>query len=266
MIRVRQTRRSVGVTTAVLAVALGLVGCGSTSSGPAAGGSVTPEKHTITVYAASSLKDVFSLLGKNFSAAHPGTDVVFSFGASSTLGTQIAQGAPADVFASASKATMQAAITAGSLTSSQVFATNVLEVATPPDDPGKVSALGDLARAELKVAVCQPAVPCGAAATQLFAKAGLAVTPVSQEADVKAVLTKVELGEVDAGVVYVTDVLAAGSKVRGVPIPASANVSTSYPIGVVNASKEQAVAAEFVAFVLSPAGRAALGAAGFGGP
>ncbi len=220
----------------------------------------------ITVYAASSLKDVFTLLGKEFSAAHPGTTVVFSFGSSSTLAQQLTQGAPADVFASASKTTMQTAVTAGSVTTSRVFATNVLEIATPPDDPGHVSALADLARSGVKVAVCQPAVPCGAGAAELFTKAGLSVTSVSQEADVKSVLTKVELGEVDAGVVYVTDVKAAGAKVRGIEIPTASNVSTSYPIGVVTASTEQAAAAEFVAFVLSSAGRQTLAAAGFGGP
>ena len=254
-------RRARVSASAVVLASLALAACSSTSS---AGGGTGGGTHAITVYAASSLKDVFTLLGKNFSAANPGTTVTFSFGASSTLGQQLAQGAPADVFASASNNTMQAAVTAGAVSSFSVFATNVLEVATPPDNPGQVQALSDLARAGVTVAVCQPAVPCGAAATQLFAKAGLTVHPVSQEVDVKAVLTKVTLGEVDAGVVYVTDVLAAGAKVHGVLIPAGSNVSTSYPIGVVTASKEQATAAAFVAYVLSPAGSAALTAAGFG--
>ena len=257
MTRVRVRGAAVALTCIALAA------CSSTSSGGATGGPVGGS-HAITVYAASSLKDVFTLLGKNFSTANPGTTVTFSFGASSTLGQQLAQGAPADVFASASNNTMQAAVTAGAVSSFSVFATNVLEVATPPDNPGQVQALSDLARAGVTVAVCQPAVPCGAAATQLFAKAGLTVHPVSQEVDVKAVLTKVTLGEVDAGVVYVTDVLAAGTKVHGVLIPADTNVSTSYPIGVVTASKEQTTAAAFVAYVLSPAGSAALTAAGFG--
>ena len=254
-------RRARVSASAVVLASLALAACSSTSS---AGGGTGGGTHAITVYAASSLKDVFTLLGKNFSAANPGTTVTFSFGASSTLGQQLAQGAPADVFASASNSTMQAAVTAGAVSSFSMFATNVLEVATPPDNPGQVQALSDLARAGVTVAVCQPAVPCGAAATQLFAKAGLTVHPVSQEVDVKAVLTKVTLGEVDAGVVYVTDVLAAGAKVHGVLIPAGSNVSTSYPIGVVTASKEQATAAAFVAYVLSPAGSAALTAAGFG--
>ena len=248
------------------ALAVTLAAC-STQSGTGPSGSPGGnEKHTLTVYAASSLKDVFTLLAKDFAAAHPGVEVVFSFGASSTLAQQLEQGAPADVFASASPSTMETAVTAGAVKNPAIFATNVLAVATPTDNPAHVTALADLAQASVKVAVCQPAAPCGAGALKLFAKAGLAVHPVSEEPDVKSVLAKVELGEVDAGIVYSTDVLAAGSKVHGVSISASSNVATSYPIGLVTSSNQQATAAEFVSYVLSSDGRKALLAAGFGSP
>ncbi len=136
----------------------------------------------------------------------------------------------------------------------------------PPDNPAKVTALGDLAKPGVKVAVCQPQVPCGKVAAEVFANAKLTVKPVTEEVDVKSVLTKVTLGEVDAGVVYVTDVQAAGDKVKGVEIPADVNASTSYPIATLEDSKHQKEAAEFVDLVLSDDGAKVLEEAGFAEP
>ena len=171
------------------------------------------------MFAAASLKEAFTALGRQYEAAHPGANVTFDFGASSTLATQITQKAPADVFAAASQTTMDTVTPAGAATDPTVFAVNTLEIATPTSPTTPVTSLADLGRPGVKVAVCQQDVPCGAAARTLFDRNHLSVTPVSQEVDVKSVLTKVELGEVDAGVVYVTDVKSAQGRVVGVPIP-----------------------------------------------
>jgi molybdate transport system substrate-binding protein len=192
--------------------------------------------------------------------------VRFSFAASSALANQIVQGAPADVFASASEATMKQAADAGAVRDPRVFTRNALEIAVPPGDPAHVTGLADLARPEVKVALCQPQVPCGATAQKALAGAGVRVTPVTWEADVKATLTKVTLGEVDAGVVYVTDVRAAGRKVRGIPIPAARNVTTAYPIAALTHAPHPGTAAAFVRFVLSPEGQRVLADDGFEKP
>jgi molybdate transport system substrate-binding protein len=218
------------------------------------------------VFAAASLQGTFTQLGKQFEAAHPGESVKFSFGPSSGLATEITSGAPADVFASAAPANMDAVVTAGDATGPKDFAKNEMEVAVPPANPAKVTTVDDLARSSTKVALCQPQVPCGVVAAQVFKNANLTVKPVTLQADVKSVLTQVELGNVDAGMVYVTDVLAAGSKVKGVPIPASDNASTLYPIATINHSKNLSEAQAFVAYVLSPAGQKVLSAAGFEKP
>jgi molybdate transport system substrate-binding protein len=141
-----------------------------------------------------------------------------------------------------------------------------MEVATPPDNPGNVESVKDLADDSVKVALCQPQVPCGVVAAEVFKNVGITVKPVTLQPDVKSVLTQVELGNVDAGVVYVTDVMAAGSKVKGVTIPANVNASTLYPIAAITSSKEMSIAQAFVAYVLSPTGQSVLAAAGFEKP
>ena len=254
-----------------LVLATALAGCGSAatpgaSGGGSAGSSSGGLKGTVTVLAAASLKESFSALGRQFEAAHPGTKVVFSFGPSSGLAQQITAGAPADVFASASPKDMATVTSAGDASAPTTFAKNVLEIAVPPSNPARIASLGDLARSGVKVAVCQAQVPCGVVAAKVFAAAKVKVTPVTQEVDVKSVLTKVELGEVDAGLVYSTDVQAAGNKVHGVVIPANVNDSTSYPIAALRGAPNPSAAAAFVAYVLSPAGRAALSGAGFASP
>ena len=250
----------------VIAVALAAVaaaGCSSSGSGSTSSPSASPAGGSITVFAAASLTETFTQLGKQFQEAHPGDTVKFSFGASSTLATQITSGAPADVFASAAPKNMQTVVSAGDASNPQDFAKNTAEVAVPPSNPANVTSVNDLAKSSTKVALCEPKVPCGVVAAEVFKNVGITVHPVTLEPDVKSTLTQVETGNVDAGVVYVTDVKAAGSKVKGVTIPASENASTLYPIATITSSKEPAIAQAFVAYVLSPTGQAVLSAAGF---
>ncbi|MFI5100762.1 MAG: molybdate ABC transporter substrate-binding protein [Actinomycetes bacterium] len=248
-----------------------LAGCGSSSSGGAgssapASSSAPAVTGSITVLAASSLKEAFTTIGQQFEAANPGVKVTFSFAASSALATQINSGSPADVFASASTSTMQQVVDKGGARSPTNFVKNVMEIATPPSNPAGVTSVDDLAKTSVKVALCQSQVPCGSTAQKVFTNAGITVTPVTQEPDVKSVLAKVTLGEVDAGVVYVTDVLAAGTSVHGVQIADSVNASTTYPIAALTKAPNTAGAAAFVAYVLSPAGQSVLTTDGFQSP
>ena len=251
--------------------AFAVAGCGSSgsSSSPSASASASSSASlsgSITVFAAASLQEAFTTLGKQFEAAHPGVKVTFSFGASSALATQIINGAPADVFASASPKNMQQVVTAGDASNPVTFAKNVMEIAVPPANPAGVTSVADLAKSSVKVALCQPQVPCGSTAAKVFANAKVTVKPVTLEPDVKSVLSKVELDAVDAGVVYVTDVRAAGAKVKGVVIPANLNASTAYPIAPISKSGNAATAQAFAAYVDSPAGQAVLAADGFEKP
>lgn len=261
-------------TLAVSAVVTAALMLGSCSSGRSA---ATPHDGsspatspkvagTVTVLAAASLTDPFTTLGKQFEAAHPGVKVTLSFGASSTLAQQINEGAPVDVFAAAAPTNMKQVIDAGGAASSSNFAKNVLEIAVPPSNPAQVKGVADLARPGVKVALCQPQVPCGALAAQVIANAKVDVTPVTLEQDVKGTLTKVELNEVDAGLVYATDVTAAGPKVVGVPLPPDVNASTQYPIAALTKAPNQAGGKAFLAYVLSPDGQKVLTAAGFEKP
>ena len=266
-------RLAVALLTASV-IAVGLAGCGSnqnsgtsSASSPSAGESSSASMSgNITVFAAASLTESFSEIGKQFEAANPGTKVTFSFGASSALAEQINAGAPADVFASASPKNMDQVVSAGGSSDSKVFATNKMEIATPPSNPGQVASVDDLAKSSVKTALCQPQVPCGSVAQQVFTNAKITVKPVTLEPDVKSVLSKVQLGEVDAGMVYVTDVKAAGDKVKGVEIAGDVNASTDYPIAALTKSGNAAVASAFVEMVLSPAGQSVLTTAGFQAP
>jgi molybdate transport system substrate-binding protein len=266
------------VAPAVAALAL-LAACGSTTAksavttvapATAAPATTVPAptlKGQITVFAASSLTAAFKDLGAAFTKAHPDATVTFSFDASSALVTQITQGAPADVFASADTANMDK-LTSASLTASPpvVFATNALSIIVPAGNPKGIRAPDDLTNAKLKVVLCDPTVPCGKYAKQSLAAAKVDVTPVSLEQNVKGVVTKVTTGEADAGIVYLTDVKAAGDKASGVNIPASVNVIAKYPIASVKSSTHQDIDAAFIAFVTSPEGQAILAASGFGKP
>ena len=219
---------------------------------------------TVTVFAAASLTAAFTELADDFEAAHPGTVVELSFAGSSDLATQIENGAPADVLATADTATMQRVREAGLTAADPVpFATNVLEIAVPPGNPAGVRSLADLARVGVATVVCAPQVPCGAAALAAEEAAGVAIDPVSEESSVTDVLGKVRSGEADAGLVYVTDVRAAGDAVLGIPFPEARQAVTTYPIAPLTDSE---AAARFTAFVTGDEGRAVLEAAGFGAP
>jgi molybdate transport system substrate-binding protein len=259
--------RPIVLAAAALTAVTLLSACGSSDGATGTpGGASAGLNGQITVFAAASLTDSFTELGKAFEAAHPGTEINFSFGASSGLATQIMAGSPADVFASASARTMDAVVATEAADSPVDFAKNMMEIAVPPDNPAGIVTVADLAKPGVKVALCAAEVPCGVGARAVFTNAKVAVTPVTEEVDVKATLTKVQLGEVDAGVVYVTDVLAAGDKVKGVAIPAEVNASTSYPISTLTASENKALAQAFVEYVLSPEGALALSNAGFEKP
>jgi molybdate transport system substrate-binding protein len=255
--------------TAVLA----LCGCASgpdaaapSAPGPGPGGVSSSVSGTVAVFAAASLGDVFAAIEEEFTAANPDVTVVVNYGGSSGLAEQIVQGAPADVFAAASPATMSTVTDAGLASEPAVFASNTLELVVPAGNPGGVDGLADLERPELAVALCAVEVPCGAASAKALVAAGLAASVDTYEQDVKAVLTKVELGEVDAGLVYRTDVLAAGDAVEGIRFAESDSAVTDYPIAAITDSPNPRAATAFVAFVLSARGQALLAEAGFGAP
>jgi molybdate transport system substrate-binding protein len=252
-------RRLGRVLSAVLVAALA-----ACATGGAENRSAGTSQRTLLVFAAASLTESFTRLGQAFGTAHPGVDVRFSFAGSSTLAQQIKQGAPADVFAAASPATM-AQVTDADLTQGEpaVFARNRLTIAVPPDNPARIAGLADLAAEDRKVVLCAPRVPCGAAAQRALRAAGVAVRPVSLEQDVKAALTKVTLGEADAALVYRTDVKAAAGKVRGIDFPESAQAVNDYPIAALRAAPQPELAGQFVELVLSGEGRSVLTEAGF---
>jgi molybdate transport system substrate-binding protein len=262
-------KRRLAVLTAAALLALTACGGSSGSGGSSASRSSSSGKlsGTLTVFAASSLTGVFGKLGDQLKADNPGLDVRFNFGGSSALATQLTQGAPADVFASANPTQMKV-VTDAKLQANEpaVFTENVLEIAVPKGNPGHVTGLKDFGNAALTLAVCAPDVPCGAAAKQVFIAAGISAKPDTQEEDVKAALTKVQLGEVDAALVYATDVQAAAKDVVGIPFPEAEKAINQYPICVLRAAPNKAAAEAFVAFVRSPTGQAALKAAGFRAP
>jgi molybdate transport system substrate-binding protein len=250
------------VTTLALGLALVASACGGGAS--SAQTSPAPLTGSISVFAAASLTDSFKALGGSFQRAHSGVTVQFNFAGTPTLVTQIEQGAQADVFASADTTNMAKLNTDG-LTSggSQVFAHNQLEIVVAPGNPKGITSLADLARSGVIYITEGPTVPAGKYALQVLATAGVKVTPKSLETDVKSVVSKIELGEADAGIVYTTDVKAAGSKVQGLPIPAADNVVATYPIVAVKGTKHADAAAAFIAFAVSPAGQSILGSYGF---
>ncbi|MET7683695.1 molybdate ABC transporter substrate-binding protein [Streptomyces sp. NPDC005423] len=271
----RRTRRTLQVAGAGTAALLALSACSSSddsssasskanaSSSSSASASTKPSG-TVTVFAAASLQESFTALGKEFEKAHPGTEVTFSFGGSDTLAASITGGAPADVFAAASPKTMATVTDKKDAVGTPVtFVRNQLEIATPPGNPDKVTSLKDLTKSGLKVVLCDKTAPCGAAAQKALDAAKLKLTPVSYEQDVKSALTKVELKEADAAVVYKTDVHAAGEKVAGVEFPESADAVNDYPIALLKNAPNAVTAKAFIALVRSAEGQKVLSAAGF---
>lgn len=263
--------RKPAALAAAAMLAAGLAACapgagsGPGTAGPGAGGTVL--SGTLTVFAAASLKATFTSLASQFEAAHPGTKVMLSFAGSSDLVTQITQGAPADVFASADTENMAKLADANLLDGpAKNFATNVLEIAVPPSNPASIASFADLARPGVRVVACAPHVPCGAAAASVEKATGTSLSPVSEESSVTDVLGKVASGEADAGLVYATDVLAAGDKVKGVPFAEADKAVNTYPIAAVGSSQSKELAAAFMALVTGSEGRKVLGDAGFGTP
>lgn len=244
---------------AISGVALLAAATASCSPGQSADSSAT-----ITVAAAASLTNVFSDVAAAYTAEHPETTITFSFAGSSAIAEQIRQGAPIDVFASAGVSSMQPIADEGLVTDVTDFATNDLQIAVPPGNPAAVTSLADLSG--ITLIVCQVEVPCGVAATALFDRNDLDVSPSSYESDVRAVLTKIEADEADAGIVYSTDIVAAGDAVVGIEIPAAANVTTTYQAATVAESGHTDAAASFVAFLTTPQAQQILTAAGFGAP
>ncbi|GAA1680674.1 molybdate ABC transporter substrate-binding protein [Kribbella yunnanensis] len=256
-------RTTFAALTAV--AALTLVSCGTdqpAASSPSSPGTAAVSG-TVAVFAAASLTGTFTQLGKDFEAAHPGVKVVFNFAGSSALAQQINQGAPADVFASAAPKNMDQVTDKGTATT---FVTNALEIAVPKGNPGKITGLKDFTDKNKKIALCAAQVPCGAVADKVFKAVGLTPQPDSLEQDVKAALTKVSLGEVDAALVYKTDVLAAKDKVDGIEFPEASKAINEYPIATLRKAPNAVGAKAFVDYVLSDKGKAVLSAAGFGAP
>lgn len=237
---------------------------GATATGGATGGAGATE--TLTVFAAASLTETFQQLADRYEQDNPGVAVSLVFDGSSGLARQINDGAPADVFASADVKNMDSVVEAGNAQEPVPIASNHLQIAVPADNPGNVEGLADLADPEVSVALCQPAVPCGQLAEQVQEMSGVDIAPVTEESDVKSVLTKVRLNEVDAGLVYTTDVQAAGDEVRGIDLPADASPSTVYPMAVLTAAPNPEQAQEFSQLVTSDDGRRILREAGFAPP
>ncbi|HZX04562.1 molybdate ABC transporter substrate-binding protein [Kribbella sp.] len=257
-------RRTAFAALAAVA-AFALAGCGSNTpaaSTPSTSG--TPSlSGEINVFAAASLTGTFTQLGKDFETAHPGVKVNFNFDASSALAQQINKGAPADVFASAAPKNMDQVTDKNTPTT---FVKNTLEIAVPKGNPGHITGLKDFTDKSKKIALCAPEVPCGAAAQKVFKAAGLTAQPDTLEKDVKAALTKVSLDEVDAALVYKTDVLSAKDKVEGIEFPEASKAVNQYPIATLTKAPNPNGAKAFVDYVLSDKGKAILTAAGFDAP
>lgn len=260
--------RGFAATVAAVAVTTILVGCGAASE-PAGSSSASASADAlqgeITVFAAASLTETFTDIADAFEKAHPGVTVTLNFAGSSALVTQLSEGAPADVFASADEANMAKATDAALVAGDPVlFASNTLEIAVPPGNPAGISSFADLAAPGLNLVICAPQVPCGAATQTVAADVGVTLAPVSEESAVTDVLGKVASGEADAGVVYRTDIAAAGDSVEGIPFDEAGEAVSRYPIAVLAGSGAPDVATAFVAFVTGAQGRAVLSAAGFG--
>jgi molybdate transport system substrate-binding protein len=249
------------VMPVVLIAACGGAGGGETTTTGAA------LQGELLVSAAASLADVFAELGSDFEAAHPGVDVHLNLGSSASLRQQVLEGAPADVFASADTSNMAGVVDAGETTGDPViFARNRMQIAVPAGNPARITGLDDLAKDELLIGLCAEQVPCGAYAREVLRNAGVTPSVDSDEPDVRALLTKVEAGELDAGITYLTDVISTGGGVEGLAIPEDVNVRADYPIATLAGAPNPEVAARFVAFVLSGQGQAILDGYGFSSP
>lgn len=269
------TRRTFGYAVRAAAVAASLLvvtACGDDGGrGPDPAGVGSPQEatgaRTLTVLAAASLQRPFEEIGRLFEDAHPGVTVRFGFGGSSGLVAQLSEGAPGDVLATADKRTMGRAVADDLVDGDpRPFASNTLQVVVPADNPARVATLADLARPGVQVVLCAPAVPCGAASAALEKAADVDIEPVSEEQSVTDVLGKVRSGEADAGLVYVTDVAAAGPEVAGIEVPEAQRVVNAYPVARLRSASDSALADEFVALLTGPRGLEVLADAGFAAP
>ncbi len=267
------------LVSGLAALALVAAGCGGTGGGGGGdadgggrgavttsggvGATTPPLSGTLTVLAASSLAESFGELGRRFQVEHPGLRMSILFGASSSLARQLVDGAPGDVLATADETTMGQAVEGRAVEAPVVFARNRLAIVTRAGNPEGLSGLADLAGPGLVVVLCAPEVPCGRLASEALAKAGVTVEAASLEENVKAVVSKVTLGEADAGIVYVTDVRAAGDKVAGVDVHDAHNVVAAYPLAVATAAANPVAARAWVDFALGPVGQEVLAGYGF---
>lgn len=262
--------RSVYAAVALVAAVTLVAGCSDDDSGSTATSSTTASSAVtgdVTVFAAASLNKTFTEIGKQFEAEYPGTAVKFNFAGSSDLATQIIQGAPADVFASANPANMAKVADAGEVAGEPAnFASNTLTIVTAPGNPKGITSFADLTKPGVTLVVCADQVPCGAATKTVEEKTGVTLAPVSEESQVTDVLGKVTSGQADAGLVYVTDAKGAGDKVTQVDFPESAEAVNVYPIAVLSGSQNSEAAKEFVEMVTGSEGRKVLAEAGFAGP
>ncbi|WP_373408389.1 molybdate ABC transporter substrate-binding protein [Rathayibacter toxicus] len=263
----KRSRASIALAVGGTLLAL-LVGCSARPADSAQEpGATSGLSGSLTVFAAASLKSTFTDLAKKFDAAHPGSNVTVNFAGSSDLASQITSGASADVFASADEKNMTKLTDADFIEDKPIiFATNTLEIAVPMANPASITSLTDLAKPGVKTVICAAQVPCGAATVAVENATGVRIRPVSEESSVTDVLGKVTSGEADAGLVYVTDVTAAGSTVKGIPFSEAAQAVTKYPIAPIKTARHPNLAAAFTAFVTGDEGRKVLTAAGFGTP
>lgn len=239
----------------VCLVAWPATGCGGSSSA----------RQRVLVFAAASLTAAFEDLAAGYERDQPDVEVSLHFGGSSQLAMQLREGAAADVFASADPTNMQRVVDAGLVEGEPVvFAHNHLAIVVRRGNPKRIAGLADLARADVAVALCGPEVPAGRYAREALQKAGVEVASRSDEQNVKALVAKVQLGEIDAAIAYVTD--ARAPDLEGVPLPAAHDVRAEYPIALLGAAPARQAGAAFVRFVTSPRGREILAAHGFAAP
>ncbi|MEV0323881.1 molybdate ABC transporter substrate-binding protein [Streptomyces sp. NPDC050658] len=261
------TRRRITAAAVTVAVLVPLAACGNDkkdNGSDTAGTKKDGQKTELTVLAAASLTDVFKTVDAAYEEAHPGTTVKFSFAGSQELAAQVKQGAPADALVTADTKTMDGQ--KAEVNDPSVIAKNRLVIAVGKGNPKNVKELKDLDKSDLKVVLAAPEVPVGRYSEQVLDAQKVEVKPVSQEPNVRAVLSKVELGEADAGIVYKTDISAAGDKAEGIDIPTAQNAIADYPAASLKASKNADAAAEFVKWLSSPEAQKILADAGFQQP
>lgn len=255
---------ALAATAALTTMALGLAACGTGVPGSSLSG---VPSGALTVFAAASMKPTFEGLQATFEAAHPATKITFNFAGSQELATQIVEGAKPDVFVSAND-TQMAVVTGAGLNSGEpkVFATNKLMIAVPTTNPAGIKSFADLTKPGVKLVVCAPAVPCGAATKKVETATGVKLKPVSEEQAVTNVLTKVQTGEADAGLVYATDVIAAHGTVVGIAFPQASKAINRNVIVVLKGAPNAAAGQAWRDLVLSAVGQQVFAAAGFGTP